>query len=288
MSASAGNPKPSQGRFVRFFFAEASCTSLVVFRVGFALWSIWYWGVRLPHAWELFCRPILRPSMKVVYWIGAPLPPLWLAQALIIAVLVLLLGFAFSRRPRLFHVLLLVPIAILAILQGRAGAYTDLSLIVWGLLLLAPYEGIRLKEGGLRLGPNTAKRLLALQWSSVYVLTIPAKLIDGGGWLNGKSLWRALHSEHTGQFLLSAWMDAPVWLCRIGSYGVLSAELFVGIGIWFARTRKSAAVVCILLHLGMALTLRITPLFHTLMLLHLVLFVTDKEWRQFGLTSASK
>ena len=64
-------------------------------------------------------------------------------------------------------------------------------------------------------------------------------------------------------------------------------ELFVGIGIWFSRTRTAAMVVCILLHLAMALSLRISPLFHTLMLLHLALFLTDREWARAGLGSAT-
>jgi len=274
----------AQSRIGAFFFSEGSCTSLVVFRVGFAMWSLWYWSVRLPHVWELFCRPVLRPSVRVAGLLGTAPPPVWLIQALIIGVLGLLLGFAASRRPRLFHLLLLLPVSILAILQGRnSGAYSDLALIVWWLLLLAPYARIQSEDGTLCLGPITGKRLLALQWSSVYLIAVPAKLLDGGGWLNGRGLWRALHSEHTGQFLLSAWVDLPLWLCRIASCSTLAAELFVGIAIWFPRTRKAALVVCILLHLGMALSLRITPLFHTLMLLHLVLFVTDREWARAGL-----
>jgi len=211
-------------------------------------------------------------------------PPLWLVQGALIAVLVLLVGFAVSRRPRVFHLLLLLPITGLSFLEGRgSGAFSDLALIAWWLMILAPYEGIRTPDGERRQGPITGRRLLALQWSSVYLITVAAKVLDGSGWENGRAIWRATHSSHTGQFLLSAWVDIPMWFCQVASWGTLCAELFVAIGMWSARTRLSAAVVCVMLHLGMALSLRITPLFHTLMLLHLVLFVSDRGWARIGL-----
>jgi len=141
-----------------------------------------------------------------------------------------------------------------------------------------PYDQWRDTSGAIRRVPITGQRLLMLQWASVYAFTVAAKLFDGSGWLNGETLWRSLHNHHVGSFLLSAWWDIPLWACRYGSYAVLAGELFVVFGIWSTRTRKTAMVVCVLLHLGMALTLNISPLFHTLMLLHLVLFIDARTW----------
>jgi hypothetical protein len=254
---------------------------VVLFRFGFALWSLWFWAVRLPHVFELYCRPVLRRTHAVIHWIGAPLPPVWLAQAMIGALILLILGFAFSRRPRRFHTLLFIPLCFLYAFDPRSGGgYGGLALVVWGLLFFAPYERWHSADGGPATGPVTAQRLLMLQWASVYAFTVPSKLLDGAGWLNGEALWRALHSDHVGRFLLSEWVDIPLSACAIASLCVLAAEAFVAVGIWFGRTRMAAMVVCVALHLGMALPLRISPLFHTLMLLHLVLFLPETTWNR--------
>jgi hypothetical protein len=265
--------------FDRFFLAESGCTAVVVFRFGFGLWSLCFWAVRLPHIWELYCRPILRPALPPVHWFGGFLLPEWLATSLVALVLLLVLGFVFSARPRRFHLALFAPLCVLYAYEGRnAGAYGVLAFIVWWLLLLVPYDRWRDRKGCVRQVPITGQRLLALQWSSIYLFTVAAKVFEGSGWLDGTALWRALHSQHTGQFLLSALWDVPLWFCQLAGWGAMMAEVFVGLGVWFVRTRRPAMVVCVLLHTTMALTLNISPLFHSLMVLHLILFIDERFW----------
>jgi hypothetical protein len=163
--------------------------------------------------------------------------------------------------------------------EGRnTGGYGAIAFIAWFLLLIVPYDQWRSASGAIREVPITGQRLLQLQWASVYAFTVPAKLLDGEGWLDGSAIWRAVHSRHLGDVFLSAWWDIPLWVCRYGSYATLLGEIFVAIGIWFPRTRKAAMAVCVLLHLGLALTLTISPFFHTLMVLHLVLFIDESTW----------
>jgi hypothetical protein len=55
--------------------------------------------------------------------------------------------------------------------------------------------------------------------------------------------------------------------------GTIVGEIFIALGLWWPVTRRAALVVLVLLHVGIAVTLRISWLFHALMLLHIVLFV---------------
>lgn len=56
-------------------------------------------------------------------------------------------------------------------------------------------------------------------------------------------------------------------------------ELFIALGLWHRRTRVAAAVALVGLHAGMALTMRVSWLFHGLMLAHLGLFLGG-PWRR--------
>ncbi|MEN9581307.1 MAG: Vitamin K-dependent gamma-carboxylase, partial [Pseudomonadota bacterium] len=55
---------------------------------------------------------------------------------------------------------------------------------------------------------------------------------------------------------------------------------FIAIGVFFKPTRRWAMLSCLLLHLGILLTVRVSVLFAALMWGHLLLFVTDEQWRR--------
>jgi hypothetical protein len=265
-----------------FFLAEGPVTPVVAFRVFLALWLFAFWAPRVPHVWELYCRPVLRHVHKVVKWLEHPLPPLWLMQGALIVLLALLIGFAFSRRPRVFHVLVFGPMCLLFAFDTlMPRAYGGLAFIQLAFLFLAPYDQLRDDDDGAILdGPVLGQRFLQLQFSSVYVFTVPAKLYGGQGWLDGSVLWKTFHNPRYGDWLLSHWIDIPMWACKAACYGTLIAELYVGIGLWFRRTRLQAMVICVCLHTAMTLSLRVSILFPTLMFGHLLLFLTDDEWRR--------
>ncbi|MFY0531453.1 hypothetical protein [Nannocystis pusilla] len=79
-------------------------------------------------------------------------------------------------------------------------------------------------------------------------------------------------SSHQGQHLLSAWLSLTPGLARMLAWSTIALELAIGFGLWFSRTRKVAALALVLLHAGIAASMRVSLLFHALMLLHLLLF----------------
>lgn len=262
-----------------FFLAETPVTPVVAFRVFLALWLIAFWLPRLPHTWELYCRPVLRHVHKVVKWLEHPLPPWWLMQAAIVVLIGLLLGMALSRRPRVFHLLAFGPMCLLFAFDTlMPRAYGGLAFIQLAFLFLAPYDQLKGDDGAIIKGPVMGQRFLQLQFSSVYLFTVPAKLYGGHGWLDGSVLWKTFQSPRYGDWLLSHGFDIPLWLCKLACWGTMITELWVAIGIWFARTRRSAMVLCVAMHVMMTLTLRVSVLFPTLMIGHLLLFLTEDEW----------
>jgi hypothetical protein len=53
----------------------------------------------------------------------------------------LLIGFAVARRPRVFHLLLLLPLGFLYLFEGpNTGGYGAIAFIAWFLLLIVPYD----------------------------------------------------------------------------------------------------------------------------------------------------
>jgi hypothetical protein len=85
-----------------------------------------------------------------------------------------------------------------------------------------------------------------------------------------------------GDWLLTHWIDFPLWLAQIGAHATVGVEVYIATAIWFKRTRISAMLAVVLLHLSMTLTLRVSPLFHLIMMLHLCLFVRADAWRALG------
>jgi hypothetical protein len=114
---------------------------------------------------------------------------------------------------------------------------------------------------------------MMLQVSSVYVFAALSKLTEGTAWRSGEAVALIFGSTRQGQHLLSAWLSVGPGLARGLAWSTIGLELLIGIGLWFARTRTLAAVALVALHLGIAATMRVSLLFHALMLLHLVLFV---------------
>lgn len=250
-----------------FFFAREPIARVVQLRRGLALWTGAWALVHLPHADELYCRPVLREGFYD-RWLAGPPPPLALVAALGVALLAGLALVAEGRHTRRAQWLVVAAFAALYLLDGgRARAYTTLALVQWSLLLLAP------------IGPPTATaqrwaaRLLMLQVSAVYGFAALAKLVEGPAWRDGAAIARILGTSRHGEHLLSRLLPEPgAWSLALGWF-VIVLEVFIAVGLWGRRTRTAAALALALLHLGIALTMKVSLLFHALMLLQLVLFV---------------
>jgi hypothetical protein len=260
---------------MRFWFAEEPVLPIWLFRAGLCAWTAAFFLPRLPYLEELYGPwPVHTPAEPLAL-IGPVVLPLWAVTLLVGAVLVGLVLFAGGRWPRAVHLLLLPALGYLVAYDFTAvRGYGKLAVIQWGLLWFAAYQRPWHDEA-----PVWGKRIIMLQFSSVYVFTVFAKTIDGAGWLDGTTLYWSMLSPTYGQHLLSDWLPITPTLAMLMSWAVLSGELVVGFGLWFRRTRGLAMLACVGLHLGMALTLRVSLLFHALMLLHLLLFVPADRWR---------
>lgn len=99
--------------------------------------------------------------------------------------------------------------------------------------------------------------LLRVVASSVYLASGFSKLIDPD-WSGGLVLWdRAVRHQH----LVATRVPEPIagwvvdvvtqrWIHSITSPMAVAMELFVGVGLWFARTRIAAVWVAVLFHLS--------------------------------------
>jgi hypothetical protein len=252
-------------RWAAFFHEPAPTAPVLWFRRLLAGWTAAHVLTRVPHVEELYVREVLHDGM-LRRWFAVPPPPAWLVYLTIAGLLLALASILADRAVRPAQLAALALFALLAGLEGATPrAYVELALIQWSLLQFAPVRDTT--------APPWPTRLLALQFASVYLFAALAKLSEGPGWRSGEALTRMFGSPHYGDYLLSPWLaqlgpPAPLLL----AWAVIAAELLIGLGPWSARTRPWALATAVLLHLGMATTLRISLLFHALMLLHLVLF----------------
>jgi len=261
--------------WARFWFIAEPVWPIWFYRAGLCAWTAAFFLPRVPYLDELYgAWPVHQPAQPFA-WLGLPVLPLVVVQLMVGALLVLLGLFAVGggRHPRVVHAIILVLLGYLfGYDMGPLRGYGKLAAVQWGLLFFAPYDR-RPDERA----PRWGKRLLMLQFTSVYVFTVFAKTIQGQGWTDGKTLYYSMLSPQYGQHLLSRWVTFDLTMVKVMAWLVLAGELFVGFGLWVGRTRKLAMLACVGLHLGMALTLRVSLLFHALMLLHLVLFVSWPE-----------
>lgn len=267
--------------FQSYFFGERSVVGAVAFRVALSLWTIAFFAPRFPHAGELYARPVLRQVARPWHWLGDPVPPVWLAELAIVVVIVLCLVFAFTRRhARLVHIALLIPLSFLfAIDTVMPRAYGGLAYLQWWLLFLAPYERAIDDDGRLMRAPPVGLRVLMLQFCAVYFFAVFSKLLDGGGWIDGSAVYNSFNSERYGRFLFSSWRMTRE-LAPFFAWGTLVGEGFVAVALLVPRLRVYGMLTVVFLHVSMALTLRVSPHFHLLMVSHLVLFIPDPWWKR--------
>lgn len=270
----------------RFFFGDTVTVGVVLYRRFLALWTFLFFLPRVPHAYELYARPILRQTAKPWRMIGDPIPPLWLVHLALGVLLVLLVVMMVSSRwARLAHVALLVPLSFLfAVDTVMPRAYGGLAYFQWWLLLLAPYERAVDDDGVLAARPAVGLRLLQLQFCAVYFYAVFSKLLDGGGWVDGTAVYNAFNSVRYGKHWLSSWgITRP--LAFLFAWGTILGEAFVPFGLWARRTRGWAMLTVVGLHVSMGACLAVSLHFHFLMVGHLLLFIPASWWERVTLLS---
>jgi hypothetical protein len=142
------------------------------------------------------------------------------------------------------------------------------------------YDRLRDASGAVLRAPRWGLRLAMLLFTSVYVFGVVAKTYGGEGWFDGKTLYYTLRGHDYGSFLLSAWFPVSLGIARVLGWATLASECFIGVGLWLRWTRPWAVLACIAMHGMMALSLRVSILFHLLMVGHLPLFLSARAWER--------
>ena len=253
-----------RGRWQACFFTCEPVRAVRAYRVLLGLWTVALIAGRAPYAEEVYALPVLRIGVVAT---APPIAAVYAAMVgLVIAVGLMIAG----RWPRVMSALALGCFAWLSAVEVRAPrAYVEFALVQWVLLQATTTE--RTGEA-----PRWGTRLLMLQFSAMYWFAAVGKLLTPG-WRTGEAVVATLHAPRYGDYLLSSWLalDAGMWPWVI-AWGTIAGELFIAVGLWWSRTRSAAIVTLVGLHLGIALTLRVSWLFHALMLVHVVLFVRGR------------
>jgi hypothetical protein len=269
-------------RYEDFFFTEEPVVMAVYFRSALALWTIGFFLPRLPHLRELYTdRAIHVPHPWVARWVTIPDLPLWAVWMIVITLLLSLVAFAVGYHARKLHPLIFL---LLCYLFGydvsTVRGYGQLAFYQWLVLYCLPYDQLRHSSGSVLRAPRWGARLAMLLFTSVYLFSVLAKTHGGEGWFDGKTLYYTLRGHDYGSFLLSDWFPVSLGVARVLGWATLAGECFVGLGLWLRWTRAWAVLVCVGMHGLMALSLRVSILFHLLMVGHLPLFLSARSWER--------
>jgi hypothetical protein len=121
-------------------------------------------------------------------------------------------------------------------------------------------------------------RFVQLHISIGYLLTFYLKT-RGDTWFDGTALWYALNLDDLARFDVPDVLVAPPLGTILTLLAVLT-EAFVGLGVWWRRTRPLALLAGIALHVGIALLLEI-GFFSIVMVASYIAFVPSSATERF-------
>jgi HTTM domain len=206
------------------------------------------------HFWQPFASWVPRPPGELwaaMLWVGAAsavlmslgvLTRLTTATTLAVVAGNLLLSGTHFRHNRAFLAILLGGVALLQ--TGRVWSFD-----AW-------WRRRRSRPSLATTGLVWPLWLLRVQVSLVYLASGVSKLVDPD-WLGGLVLWdRAVRYQHVIHPAPGWFVDLVTWrpLYYAVAPGAILTELFVGVGLWFGRTRLAAISVAIVFHLAIELS----------------------------------
>ena len=287
MSEATSAPRPSRferaaARWNDFFFTDEPVYAAVYFRIFLALWTIGFFLPRLPHLRELYTESAIHVTHPWVARVGVvPELPLWAAWLCVLSLLLCLVAFAAGYHARRLHPLIVLLLCyLLGYDVSTVRGYGQLAFYQWLVAYCLPYDKLRDPSGAVWRAPRWGLRLAMLLFTSVYIFSVLAKTLGGEGWFDGKTLYYTLRGHDYGSFLLSAWFPVSLDVARVLGWATLAGECFIGLALWLRFTRPWAVLVCVWMHTMMALSMRVSILFHLLMLGHLPLFLSSRAWER--------
>jgi hypothetical protein len=277
-------------RWNQFFFRDAPVFPALYFRIFLATWTALFFLPRLAHLRELYTDRAIHVPHPWLARVGAvpelPLAGVWIAVVLLLACVV---AFAAGFHARRVHVPILLLLAyFFAYDISTVRGYGQLAFYQWLIALCLPYDRLRDDEGRVLHAPRWGVRLATMLFSSVYLFSVCAKTIGGEGWFDGRTLYYTFRGRDYGSFLLSAWIPISLETARVLGWMTLASECFIGVALWHRRTVRVAMLVCAGMHLTMALSMRVSVLFHLLMVGHLPLFFSTATWEKLETWAAAQ
>jgi hypothetical protein len=239
----------------RFFFEPEPVAPVVLVRMAFGVLVVLWALSLLPDAVAFFSDDGLRRT-------GASGGLAWSVFAIsdspavvIGAVILLALAGVALITGRLARPAAIVAFVLLASLQRRNiavfNAGDSLLRLIALYLALAPCG-----DPPQALRAPWALRLMQLQLSAIYIGSVLEKL-RGQSWRDGTALGIALRIDDLERFGAFRWIADHPALVSIGTFGTIAVELAVGVGVWFPRARLPVMAAGALLHIGIALAMRV-------------------------------
>ncbi|MCP3977758.1 MAG: hypothetical protein GY716_00310 [bacterium] len=124
--------------------------------------------------------------------------------------------------------------------------------------------------------------LLQVHFLTIYLISIPAKLLAGNAWIDGTTVYygmMALNYPRWPGLEVFAWGNG--FFSRVLTWGTLVAEILFPLAIWFRGWRVLSALALIGLHVSLAVLLEGIMLFNGAMIVALVLFLPSRRTREW-------
>lgn len=231
--------------------------------------------VVLVHLWPFLAMTLdgrtYRDTFYEPWWTFAPVPPGWVQVALVWTGAAAAVALSAGWRTRLVAPLTWLCVAgNLFLSQHHFRHNRAFLLFLLGAVALAEsgrvlsVDAARRRRRGARiddqatLWPLWLLRALA---ASVYLASGVSKLVDRD-WVGGLVLWdRAVRYQHLVHERLPEALADPIvsvvttrWVHAVTSPIAVAMELFVGVALWFGRTRLAAIWTAIFFHLSIELS----------------------------------
>ena len=283
----------------RFWFEPISTMSIAVFRILYGGLILAFIALLVPDlsVWFSDRGPFTAadarrfwgtlPDYSILLWFPSSGAVLVFFVAFAAAAFCLMIGFR-SRLSALLVFIGLVSISHRSPLMLHGGD-TALRLMAF-YLMLAPsgaalsvdrLRAVARGEAGPRapLAPPWAQRLLQLQISLIYAMTVLLK-IKGQAWSNGTALYYTSRLEEFHRFPMPAVFDSLL-MVNLLTYWTLAVELALAFLVWVPALRGFVLLNGLALHAGIEYTMNI-PLFAATMTASYVPFVAvEARWLWF-------
>ena len=130
-------------------------------------------------------------------------------------------------------------------------------------------------NGSVNIAPSGwTQRMLRFLIALIYFQAFWSKLEDKT-WLDGTALYYVLRQQEFMRFPIE-WISNNLWLCQSLTWGALIIEFAMFSLLWFKETRYFVLVGALLLHAGIEYTMNL-PIFESIMMAYLVLFIPSKD-----------